>query len=262
MIDRDKTMELFGYSVDNLTHGSSKKIVCRCVKCGKERVVENKSYRELCNVCAARSEERSRKIRAAQIGHVVTEETRKKIGDANRGKIPTEETRCKLGKGHRGKHLSAEHRRKISEAQKGRPLSKEHKQKLIGKKRTMEMRIRISAAHQYISEDEWGGFSKESPYCTNFNESCREANRQKYSRECFICGKPEKENITKTGKQKKLAVHHIDMNKDQGCNDHRWKLIPVCMRCHGRLHNPTWAARLQYLNRIGNTNWEETNNGL
>lgn len=249
MIDSEKTLELFGYRVADLTHGSQRKIICRCDNCGKERVVEKKSYRELCNGCAARSEERCRKVGAAKKGHVVTEETRKKIGDANRGRIPTEETRYKLGKPYRGKHLSAEHRRKISDAQKGRPLSKEHRQKLTGKKRTMEMRIRLSAAHQYIPEDEWDGFSKDSPYCSNFNESCRESNRQKYNRECFICGKPEKENITKTGKQKKLSVHHVDMNKDQGCNDHQWKLVPVCIGCHNLLHNPTWAARLRYLKR-------------
>jgi hypothetical protein len=107
----------------------------------------------------------------------------------------------------------------------------------------------VSARHQGISIDDWDGFATNSPYCEKFNESCRESNRDKYDRECFICGKPESKNFTKSGKLRKLSVHHIDMNKQQGCNDNEWKLVPVCLNHHGMLHTELWEARIKYLLR-------------
>lgn len=84
-------------------------------------------------------------------------------------------------------------------------------------------------------------------YCPKFNEMCRESNREKYDRECFLCGRAEEFNSDRAGKSKRLSVHHIDMNKAQGCNGHEWKLIPVCMQCHGKLHKEPWISRIQYL---------------
>ena len=76
-----------------------------------------------------------------------------------------------------------------------------------------------------------GGKSFE-PYCEKFNERKKEEVREQYNRKCYICGKDEKENITKTGKQYKLSVHHIDNDKEQGCNGKKWKLAPLCLHCH------------------------------
>lgn len=100
---------------------------------------------------------------------------------------------------------------------------------------------RLSATHQNIPYDEWNGFIKFKPYCDKFNESCRERNRNKHGRTCFICGMAERSN------GRKLSVHHVDMNKDQGCDDHEWSLIPLCTSCHGKAHNPAWQARIEYL---------------
>jgi len=100
-----------------------------------------------------------------------------------------------------------------------------------------ETRKRLSASGQGISYDEWEGFANGQEYCPKFNEECRESNREKYGRCCFLCGLLESSNITSTNLQKRLAVHHVDMNKDQGCNGHKWKLIPLCMSCHGMAHN-------------------------
>lgn len=252
-MDNDKTMELFGYYVDDLTHGSRRKIVCRCVECGRERVVVRQCYRELCMSCVQKgktlSKDHRRKIRDGNRGKVVSEETGRKISEAR--KNPSEETRRKIGAAHKGIPLSKDHRRKLIESHKGKPLSKDHRRKIgdgnRGKVVSEETCRKISAAHQNISVEEWTAYAIGKSYCDKFNESCREKNRKKYNRKCFICGKPEEENITKFGKQKKLAVHHIDMNKDQGCNNHQWQLIPVCMGCHVMLHTPIWAARLQYL---------------
>jgi hypothetical protein len=30
----------------------------------------------------------------------------------------------------------------------------------------------------------------------------------------------------------RLSVHHIDEDKEQGCNGKSWKLVPLCLQCH------------------------------
>ena len=100
---------------------------------------------------------------------------------------------------------------------------------------------KMSAVQQGISYDEWEGFAKSQLYCPKFNESCKESNRMKYGRRCFLTGLPEAEN------GQKLSVHHCDMNKQQGCDGHRWRLVPLCRAWHGRTHNETWEARIGYL---------------
>ncbi len=114
-----------------------------------------------------------------------------------------------------------------------------------------EARKKHSAAIQGIPYDEWEAFAKEQKYCPAFNEACRESNREKYGRRCFICDLPEAENKTKTGKVRKLSVHHVDMNKDQGCDGHEWKLVPVCLRHHKQAHTVLWIGRITYLLHLG-----------
>jgi len=84
--------------------------------------------------------------------------------------------------------------------------------------------------------------SIEKEYCYKFNNECKEHNREKFGRSCFICGRVEEEN------GEKLSVHHVDMNKNQGCNDIDWKLIPVCRSCHGTInYNNMWKCRIIWL---------------
>lgn len=144
------------------------------------------------------------------------------------------------GCSHKGiKHppRTSEHRMKISEATTGKKKSQ----------RTDEHCKRISAGHQGIPYEDWTGFIANGEYCEKFDEACRERIREKYYRKCFLCDKPEDYNITKNGKQRLLAVHHYDMNKDQGCNGNLWKLVPLCMCCHGSAHSKILTARIEYL---------------
>lgn len=127
----------------------------------------------------------------------------------------------------------------------------EHREKmLVANKKNREdpeYHKKLSAGLQGIPYEEWQGFAKDQPYCPKFNEACRESNREKYDRRCFLTGLPEAENITATGKQQKLSVHHVDMNKQQGCDGYRWRLVPIALGLHGKTHNPTWISRIQYL---------------
>ena len=99
-----------------------------------------------------------------------------------------------------------------------------------------------SARGQGITYNEWERYaSTNKNYCPKFDNECRESNREKYDRCCFLCGKTEADN------ERKLSVHHVDMNQDQGCDGHVWKLVPVCGSCHNKIHNLIWCARIEYL---------------
>lgn len=72
----------------------------------------------------------------------------------------------------------------------------------------------------------WRGGVSHSRYCPKFNEEIREYIRDKYGRFCIICGKDEEENGCKQ------SVYHVDYNKMQGCEEHEWRLVPLCTSCH------------------------------
>ena len=175
------------------------------------------------------------------------------------------------GHNQRGKPLSKDHKRKLSEVKKGKPawnkgkpspnkgksmseaqkqaISKANRGKpspLKGKPMSELAKKKMSATKQNIPYDEWESFAHDQLYCPKFNESCRESNREKYNYECFVCGKPQSKNLTETGKVHKLSVHHVNMDRAQGCESN-WNLVPLCMKCHGSAHNDEIIARLGYL---------------
>ena len=102
---------------------------------------------------------------------------------------------------------------------------------------------------KYFGEHQFGennpawkcGISFE-PYCPKFNSDKREEIREKYGRKCFICGKSEEE----TGR--KLSCHHVDYNKNQGCGDNKWALVPLCGSCHSKTNNnrKIWEVLIKY----------------
>lgn len=154
--------------------------------------------------------------------------TKKKISNSLKGNKPWNKGK-KTGQQTwmKGKKHTEEAKRKNAEAHKGVLWSDKSKRKM-------------SATVQGIPYDEWENFACEKKYCPKFNEACKESNRTKYGRRCFMCNKTEKAN------GQKLSVHHIDMNKAQGC-DSNWKLVPLCKHCHATAHNDELVARLGYL---------------
>lgn len=141
---------------------------------------------------------------------------------------------CNILKGIKKPPRTKEHCDNISKANKCRTI-------------TDEWRRNISVSMQGIPYEEWTGFVANGEYCEKFDETCRERIRAKYGCRCYICDKLQDENMTKTGRSIKLAVHHVDRNKMQGCNGVQWKLIPLCMTCHNKTHSNTWIARIEYL---------------
>ncbi len=163
----------------------------------------------------------------------------------------TEEAKCKnLGKnGFKegqvawNKGLTKENDprvKKISEKLTGKHLSEEHINSLIN--------------NHYDNSGEnnpnWNGGTSFGKYCPKFNNEKKEEIRNKYKRCCILCNKPESQNLTKSGKHWKLHVHHIDYNKLQGCEDHEWRLVPLCLSCHMKTNN---GDRKEWELKIKNT---------
>ena len=128
-----------------------------------------------------------------------------------------------------GERCSEETRKKMSDAQYG---EKNHN---FGKHMSEETRIKKSCAHQGILPEEFTGFTtsgRYGKYCSKFNESLKERIREKYGRKCLLCPTTEEENIKETGK--KLSIHHVDYNKQCGCDGNECRLVPLCNSCHSK----------------------------
>ena len=80
----------------------------------------------------------------------------------------------------------------------------------------------------------WKGGVRYGDYCNKFNNHLKEKVRNKFDNRCIICGKTKEQN-----KNKNMCVHHVDHNKDQGCNGTPWELVPLCNSCHGKVHGKT-----------------------
>ena len=120
-----------------------------------------------------------------------------------------------------------------------------------GKTHTEEWKKRMSDRCKtlYTGEDNpnWRGGASFNGYCVKFNEGLKDVVREKYDRTCYMCGISEGCNTYESGKQIKLSVHHVDLNKNQGCEEHKWILIPVCIHCHASCHTQKMVNALKYM---------------
>ena len=211
MIDEKATYEKFGYYSRDLKPQSGKKIVVVCDDCGKIRIIKKCDYRGLCISCAVKGE------RHPCFGKHLPEETRKKISDAHKCIYPSEETRRKLSDARKGKHPSEETRKKISDSRKG------ERHPLFGKHPSEEARKKMSDARKGEKHWNWKGGASFEPYCVKFNNEFKEKIRDKFGRVCFLCQKTEEENGAR------LSVHHVNYNKNCGCDDDKTcQFVPLC----------------------------------
>lgn len=240
MIDEDRTEQLFGYKSTDLTPKANKKIVVVCEECGTYRVINKSDYAvnkhpHLCRACAS-VESRKDPIVREKISDGVKQahkddptlgqrKTRKGKNNINyKGKVEIPCSYC-------GNTLSLypnEIKTYDNHFCNGNCYGKWRSENTCGE-----------------NNSRWKGGVVE--YCEKFNRTCRISNREKYDNKCFLCGLDQSDNMTSTGKQWNLSVHHVDMNKNQGCDDHDWNLVPLCIYHHGVAHGELWTARIEYL---------------
>lgn len=166
-----------------------------------------------------------------------------KAGESNRGKHHSEETRKKMSASQqklnrKGIPVPIERKIKISKSLKGRTGN--HK----GKQFSDEWCKHLSDSHKGLLSKEknpnWKGGISYEPYCPKFNNDFKEYIRDKFGRKCFLCGKPEEENITKLGNIRKLSIHHVDYDKNDICNGYSWPFVPLCNSCHSKTNRNRW----------------------
>jgi 5-methylcytosine-specific restriction endonuclease McrA len=127
-----------------------------------------------------------------------------------KGYIHTEETKRKIGLANKGKPFS------------GIPF------RWTGKKRSEETKRKISEAHKGEKSRFWKGGISFEPYPLDWTDDLREAMRKRDDYICQIC---EIHQDELNGRFKKLAIHHIDYDKD---NLDPKNLISLCGRCHNK----------------------------
>ena len=229
MIDEEATFQKYGYTSDRWAPQSHKPVIAACDECGDVRVVKMGAYRDLCHKCALW---KANKKRAAPPDYNV-----RSIDDA--------ETFRRFR--HHAYDLSPNSAGMVVAVCVGCGKVRETPKQFYAdlchpcRNKSDKNRQKQSATVRGMSYDEWDGYATEQKYCYKFNNDCRERNRDKHGHTCFICGMEEHIN------GRKLSVHHIDNSKSQGCDGEKWKLVPLCNSCHGKVHNPIWQARIEYL---------------
>lgn len=172
MIDDQRTLEIYGYTSDELSKGSHKPIVAVCDECGKYRISENKAYRLICKSCAGRkrvmTEENKEKMRLSKIGN----------NNPNYGKKDSKETRKRKSRVLMGNTRSKGCTQNLSpEVRLLRTVSMVGNKHNEGKKASDETRHKMSAIHQGIEPDEWKGFTDKNRPHVIPNKQCVQINK-------------------------------------------------------------------------------------
>ena len=142
-------------------------------------------------------------------------------------------------RGHHSKGVSRsdEHKKKISEAHKGNNFALGYKhtdetlKKMRCRKHTNETKEKIAKANRGEKGPSWKGGISFEPYCSKFNNSFKESEKDIFDRKCVMCGKTETEN------RKKLSVHHVNYNKECLCAEVECEFVPLCRSCHSKTNH-------------------------
>ena len=115
-------------------------------------------------------------------------------------------------------------------------------EKMTGKEPTQAMiegRIRQAEKMRGELSAQWQGGISFEPYCYKFNNLFKEEIRNKYNRICFLCSmieEEQKDDLRRRGKTpKRLAVHHVNYNKNCLCDESDCEFVPLCSSCHAKI---------------------------
>jgi hypothetical protein len=181
------------------------------------------------------SEETREKMRKANIGKPKSAITLEKLRLANIGKQSKEKNPMF------GKHHSEEAREKMRKAKLGKYNGKNNPN--FGKRHSKETceKIRLTNSGKTGERNgNWKGGVSFSPYCEKFDKKRRKAVREFFNNLCICTGEPQ---YTRA-----LSVHHIDHDKEQGCNGKPFNLVPMSSEHHSKeIYNE--EEYKQYINK-------------
>ena len=148
-----------------------------------------------------------------------------------RGFKVSEKTKIKMRETHKIKNWGFKRGHKINNGNKnpnyGKKFSEDIKKKMSkshkGLIRSEETRKKMSESHKEEKNPNWKGGISESPYPSDWTDDLRESIRKRDNYICQLCG------IHQDELNRKLAIHHIDYNKN---NLNPNNLITLCINCH------------------------------
>ena len=134
-------------------------------------------------------------------------------------KMKSQETRKQMSESAKIKILTDDHRFNIS---------KNNGQGMLGKHHLEKSKIKSSCTKQNINIKDFNGFISEQKYCSKFNESLKQSIRDKYNNCDYISG-IHKDICSPI---RNLSVHHVNYDKQCGCDGNKCKLIPLSNSNH------------------------------
>lgn len=92
----------------------------------------------------------------------------------------------------------------------------------------------------------WRGGISKTGYSYKFNSILKEQVRKRDNYKCQLCGKSQEQELNKLNR--KLAIHHIDYNKDN-CKGNN--LVTLCTQCNSlvNFNRDYWFAYFMYIRR-------------
>jgi len=91
----------------------------------------------------------------------------------------------------------------------------------------------------------WKGGISQGKYCTLFNEPLKEVVRNYFNNRCFECNKSKEEN------NRALDIHHINYQKQCGCDNSRFCIyIPLCRSCHMKTNGNRYYWYTKFMTEI------------
>jgi len=155
----------------------------------------------------------------------------------NKGLPLSDQTRIKLSNSLKKTYSNPDIRKKISNSRKGKYKGEENHN--YGRVFSEEYRKKLSDAQTGEKSVRWKGGISFIPYCPKFTKHRKKAVRDFFENKCLCCGSESIE---------KLSVHHIDHNKNQGCDGIPFNLVPFCRSCHGK-ENTKPEEYKKYINK-------------
>jgi len=248
MILEKETFEKFGYYPRDLKPQSHEKILAMCDDCGKVRITRKQAYRSLCKSCAF-SRGRSYRWAGGKVKH--TCEVCGKSFDVlpyklkhGGGKYCSRNCEFKKKetslKGEKNPNWKGGLAKRACETC-GKDFSVKPSEMKDGNGRFCSP----SCFYESIkgkNNPTWKGGVSFKPYCHKFNSAFKEYIRDKFGRVCFLCSKTEGVN------GQRLSVHHVNYNKDCGCDDDlTCQFVPLCVGCNTKVNNnrEMWEAKIK-----------------
>lgn len=227
MINEAETFKQFGYKSSDLSSGSHKKIIAICNICGKSRIVDKRRYKDLCHSCSVKGEKSPRwKERIILICNFCKKKFKVIPNDKNKKRkfcCKTCYEKWNVKENHamwKGGHITL-----ICDWCKKeykRPPSYKNP-KFCSKKCHNEWMAKYQIGENCPA---WNGGVSFGKYCSLFNTEFKEYIRNKFNRQCFLCGILESDE--------KLSVHHVNHDKDCLCGRH-CEFVPLCRSCHSKV---------------------------